>query len=261
MTVDVGDVYSTQTTVLSGGVAVDATAVTCTVTYPDGTTEDLHVDHYGTGTYRTGVRALMAGLHVIDWRATGLYESAYRDSFTAADPAHLLPLSLRQAKAHLNITTTTNDEELRTVIAAVASIGEAYTGRVFGRRTVVQTQTAIGEKFLMLDACPVLTVTGVTVDGEALPAALWRLSPAAGVLTATSGVWPYGSEVVVTYTAGYRTQPGADVQGALRMIAHMWKYQRGSVQARGGSWSDEAPFAIPNFVAELWDLNRMGGFA
>ncbi len=125
MSVDVGDVYSTSITVDVDGAPADATTVTCTVTYPDGTTGDPHVDHYGTGLYRTGVPALMPGLHVIDWQATGLHESAYRDSFTATDPAMVPALSLRQVKAHLNITSQDQDEELRTVIADVASIAEA----------------------------------------------------------------------------------------------------------------------------------------
>lgn len=258
MSVDVGDVYSTSITVEVGGTPVDATTVTCTVTYPDGSVGDPHVDHYGTGLYRTGVVALMPGLHVIDWQATGLHESAYRDSFTATDPAAVPAISLRQVKAHLNITSQDQDDELRTVIADVASIAESYTGRVFGRRTVVDTLTGDGMRYLLLSACPVLALSSVTVDGVAVDD--YRLSPAAGTVTRTAG-WPDGADIVATYLAGYRVQPGADVQGALRMCAHLWKYQRGSVQARGGSWADDAPFAVPNFVAELWDLNRLTGFA
>ena len=260
MSVDVGDVYSTSITVELDGTPVDATTVTCTVTYPDGTTGDPHVDHYGVGLYRTGVPALMPGLHVIDWQATGLHESAYRDSFTATDPAMVAAISLRQVKAHLNITAQDQDEELRSVIADVASIAESYTGRVFGRRTIVDTLTGDGMAYLLLSACPVLAVSSVTVDGVALADDDYRLNPSSGTLKRTAG-WADGAEIVVTYLAGYRMQPGADVQGALRMVSHVWKYQRGSVQARGGSWSDEAPFAVPNFVAELWDLNRLTGFA
>lgn len=258
MSVDVGDVYSTSITVELDGTPVDATTVTCTVTYPDGTVGDPHVDHYGTGLYRTGVPATMPGLHVIDWHATGLHESAYRDSFTATDPAAVPALSLRQVKAHLNITTQDSDEELRTIVSDVASIAESYTGRVFGRRTIVDTITGDGMAYLLLAACPVLAVSSVTVDGA--PVTDYRLNAAAGILTRDAG-WTRDADVTVTYLAGYRNQPGADVQGALRMCAHLWKYQRGSVQARGGSWADEAPFAVPNFVAELWDLNRLTGFA
>ncbi|MBK7823605.1 MAG: hypothetical protein IPJ61_21700 [Tessaracoccus sp.] len=258
MSVDVGDVYSTSITVDVDGTPADATTVTALVTYPDGTTGDPHVDHYGVGLYRTGVPALMPGLHVIDWQATGLHESAYRDSFTATDPAGVPAVSLRQVKGHLNITTQDSDEELRSIVADVASIAESYTGRVFGRRTVVDTLTGDGGPYLSLSACPVLAVASVTVDG--VPVTNYRANHAAGILTRTAG-WTCDTAIVVTYLAGYRVQPGADVQGALRMCAHLWKYQRGSVQARGGSWADEAPFAVPNFVAELWDLNRITGFA
>lgn len=260
MSVDVGDVYSTSITVDVDGAPADATTVTCTVTYPDGTTGDPHVDHYGTGLYRTGVPALMPGLHVIDWQATGLHESAYRDSFTATDPAMVPALSLRQVKAYLNITTQDSDEELRTIVSDVASIAESYTGRVFGRRTIVDTITGDGMAYLLLSARPVLAVTSVTVDGVTVPDTDYRTNLAAGMLSRPSG-WTRDADIVVSYLAGYHIQPGADVQGALRMCAHLWKYQRGSVQARGGSWADEAPFAVPNFVAELWDLNRLTGFA
>lgn len=255
MTYDIGDTVPLGVSITGDdGSPVDAATVTLTIDRPDGTTDVPTLTHPGVGDYRHSLVPDIPGTYGLRWASTSP-NTAYADVVTVA-PVDVHAVSLTQVKDHLNITATTSDDELRELIGYVCDVGEQFTGRVFGRRSVTSSIYGCGTKYLPLPACPILTVETVVVDGVAVDPGAYLVGYDSGVLTATQ--WTNGATIVVAYTAGYARQPGADVTGALRMCAHLWKYQRGSVQARGGSWSDEAPFAIPNFVAELWALNLLG---
>lgn len=255
-TVDVGDVYSSEVVIRDpAGIPVDPTAITATVTLPDGSHELLHVQHAATGTYRTGVRVRFPGLHVVSWQATGLYESAESDVFTGRDPDLVRPLSLRQVKAWLGMETHTWDEALDGLIDEVCDAGELYTGRVFGRRRVVHEFTGDGLQYVALPASPALTVVSVTVDGTDVTD--WTISADAAVIRRPGG---WSGQVVVTYVAGYQVQPASDVTGARALIKHVWRESRGTVKP-GAPMDDFLPFGISNFVADFWDLGRRTGFA
>lgn len=255
-TVDVGDVYSSEVTIRdSAGSPVDATNVACTVTYPDGSSLSVPVDRAATGVYRTGVRATTAGLHVVAWQASGLYESASSDVFTARDPDLVRPLSLRQVKSWLGMETHTWDDALDALIDEVCDAGELYTGRVFGRRRVVWSTRGDGLQYLSLPAQPALSVVSVEIDGTTVSD--WTLSADAAVIYRPSR---WVGDVVVTYVAGYRVQPAGDVTGARALLKHVWREARGTVKP-GAPLDDFLPFGIPNFVADFWDLGRRTGFA
>ncbi len=263
--IDVGDVYSTSVTVYdAAGTPADAGAVFCTVTAPDGTVSSLHVLHESPGLYRAGVLASAAGTWQVNWRATGVNESAHDETFNVRDPAAFPVISLADVRAHLNITDTTADDELRRIVDVASSTGEAWTGRVFGRRTCVDVLSGSGP-FLALKACPVLSVSSVTENGAAVPVGGYALtSPEGGVLSRVSGWsardWARGSgNVTVTYVAGYHVQPPTDVQGALEMARHLWQTQRGSIRARANNDPGMmATFSVPLRVQELWNQNLMG---
>lgn len=265
-TYDLGDVVTVGVTVKdSAGVTADATTVVATVTLPDATTATPTVAHTGTGLYSVAYTPTVVGQHQIRWVATGTNASAYTDSFTVRDTTRLPVVSLADAKAYLNISNTTSDEELRRFLDVITSAGELYTGRVFGRRTVVDTLSG-RVPTLPLSTCPVLSITSVVEAGVTLTTDDYALSsPAGGVLARTSGVqlrnWAIGiNNVVVTYQAGYATQPPTDIAGALAMLDHLWSTQRGTIRGMGGGdeWNPGASFSIPRRVQELWDLNRMG---
>ncbi len=261
---DVGDVVAFGVNVLnSAGALADATTVTCTVTLPDATTVTPTVVRVSTGVYSAGLTATLAGQHQVRWVATGANASSYSDAFTVRTTGGQV-LSLSQAKAHLNIASTDHDDELRSFIDVVAATGESYTGRVFGRRTVTDILDG-GWPQVVLTARPVMSVTSVAVNGEALDASGYRLKADAGIVERISGysrgTWTSGyANITVTYLAGYALQPPADTQGALELLRHLWKTQRGSLRPR----ADDDPmagmgFSIPNRVAELWDANMIPG--
>ena len=265
-TYDLGDVVTLGVAVTdSAGAAADATAVAATVTLPDGTTSAPTVAHTATGAYSISYTPTQAGQHHIRWVATGTNASAYTDAFTVRDTTRLPVVSLTDAKAYLNITTATSDEELRRFLDVITDAGEQYTGRVFGRRTVIDTLSG-RVPTLPLSARPILSITTVVEAGVTLTTDDYALSsPAGGVLVRTAGTqlrnWTAGTNnVTVTYVAGYVTQPPTDVAGAWAMLDHLWSTQRGTIRGMGGAdeWNPTASFSIPRRVQELWDLNVMG---
>ncbi len=140
-----------------------------------------------TGLYSVAYTPTVAGQHQIRWVATGTNASAYTDSFTVRDTTRLPVVSLTDAKAYLNITTATSDEELRRFLDVITDAGEQYTGRVFGRRTVIDTLSG-RVPTLPLSARPILSITTVVEAGVTLTTDDYALSsPAGGVLARTSG--------------------------------------------------------------------------
>lgn len=258
-TVDLGDIYPTKVTVYdAAGAPADPTAITCTVTAPDDTVTDLHVQHVTTGVYRAGVVATQPGQWRIRWTATGLHQSSYPDGFTALDDAPVV--SLAEAKTFLNITATTSDEELRRFLAVVGAKGEQHTGRVFGRRAVTADVDG-GWTSIVVPRAPIVAVTSIRENGSLVAADGYRVrSAAGGVIERRSGYrarpWQPGSgNIAVTYLAGYRAQPEPDRQGALVLLKHLWETQRGTVRlnASGDDWNPALSFSLPRRVQELWD--------
>jgi len=266
VTYDLGDVVSLAVAITdSTGAAANAGAVACTITHPDGTTSTPAVSNPATGSYTTSITPTQVGRHGVRWVATGANASAFTDAFTVLDPAEIPVVSLTEVKRHLNITSTTSDEELRALIVVAQEAGERYTGRVFGRRTVTDTCTG-GRNAIALTSLPVLSVTSVSEDGSALTGDDYTADLAAGVLyRADGGTWDASEPLTVSvvYVAGYTAQPAPDRQGALEMIRHLWDTQRGSMAMlpRGADdYNPGAGYSIPRRVSELWDLNRIAGF-
>lgn len=260
--IDVGDVYSTSVTVRdSAGDPADAGAVFCTVIAPDGVVSSLHVLRESPGLYRAGLVATQPGIWQVRWTATGINESAHDETFNVRDPAGIPVVSLADVREHLNITTRDSDDELRRHIDVASYAGTKLTGRVFGRRTQVDTLDG-GQSGLALSLRPVLTVTSVTEHGVAVPSTGWRMSSRdGGVIERVNGYdpisWRPGSgNIVVTYIAGYTSQPATDVQGTLEMVRHLWQTQRG-VLRRSQDDGYSVAFSVPNRVAELWSLDQI----
>ncbi len=265
MPYDVGDVVPSEARIrdASGNLA-DGGTVTCLVTCPDGSTVTPPVHHAATGVYQVGVVATMAGLHAVDWSATGVNASAYQSTFTVRDPARLPVVSLADAKAFLNITGTDSDAELRDFCDVVTYKGEEFTGRVFGRRTIVATVDGTGGRLLAVPTLPVLTLTSVAIDGTAVDTGDLVVHGTAGIIDRGYGnTWPTGSTIVVTYVAGYTLQPASDVMGAKMLLRWLWQTQRGSVRrgAAGNEWMPGEGFDLPNAVVGQWRDQRVTGFA
>lgn len=266
-TYDLGDQVALAVAITdAAGDPANATAVAVTITLPDGTTTTPSVTNPTTGSYSAAYSPTLAGRHVVSWVATGTNASAYTDVFNVQDPTEAPVISLAEAKAHLNITSTTADEELRRVIEVVTRTGELYTGRVFGRRSVTERISG-GFSTIAVSQVPVISVASIAENGATVAASGYHLSnPAGGVITRLNGnltrAWERGAyNITVTYVAGYAIQPAYDRQGCLEFLRHLWTTQRGSIAMMPrevDEWNPSQAFSIPRRVQELWDQNLMG---
>lgn len=272
MAYDLGDVATLAITVKnSSGVAENAGAVVATITKPDGTSSTPSVTNSGAGAYSITYTTADVGRHGVRWVATGANAGAYTDVFDVLDPAELPVVSLADLKAHLNITTTTDDEELRFTLAVATEAAERYCNRPLRRKTVVETHDGF-EDVLSLWQAPAISVTTVVENGVTLTATDYVLNASAGLLyrgTSLSDMDWYGGTqgVVVTYVAGYTSPPLVAQQAVKELARHLWDSQRGAVglPSVGGSedpigWGMTS-FSIPYRVRELLDPLRFPAIA
>jgi hypothetical protein len=101
--VDLGDVVPLTVQIRdANGVLANATAVTLTITLPDGTTISPAPANPSVGLYQVDYVTVMEGRHIVRWVATGNNASAYTDSFDVRPVNPPLILSLSAAKAAIN---------------------------------------------------------------------------------------------------------------------------------------------------------------
>lgn len=233
---DIGD-----TVPLAFELAGDSTVV-LTVELPDGTSATPEVTRAGLGRYTAGYVPTQAGLHRIRWVASGALSGSHQDVFNVRPAGDLQLISLAAAKAHLNMTETVDDEELRGWIAAATRVAERHTGLTMCRRSF--TEQACGPRF-HLTRTPLLSVESPT---------------SATVLDASSGHVEVATSdpVTVVYTAGMRVVP-ENYLGAVAIIsAHLFDTQRISSLGQQVSVTGEDTltpgglgFALPERAVQL----------
>jgi hypothetical protein len=280
MTYDLGDVVPLGITITdSTGANANASAVTCTITLPDGTTSTGSVTNPSTGLYNCDFSPTQVGRHTVRWLATGTNASAYTDEFNVRDYAELGIVGLAEVKAHLNIPTTdtTLDEELRRIIDAASDLAESYVGQVLGRRTLTNELYDGNNEFIRLRNPKAISVTSVYENGALLNSGQYVLDPTgqrlyrigSGTLYATNsyGYWSGGmNNVQVTYVAGWVNPPSAAKQGVLEIIRHLWQTQRGSMSVLGRNISGDEMYQTPTYslprrAMELLDPVSLPGIA
>lgn len=261
-TYDLGDVVSLTVEVkTAAGVLAAATAVTLTITKPDGTTATPTVSSTSTGVYTASYSPTVAGRYALRWVATGTNAAAYADAFTVFDTTELGLVGLDDAKAHLNISSSTSDEELRVVLMAATAAAEDYLRRPLRRAT--KTQTFYGPAgnglALILDRPDVASITSIDNDGDTLTDDDYAADLNAGVIWRSSG-WDY--PVVVSYVSRGLDSP-AIRQAVLELVRHLWETQRGSMPMlpRGvdgmDSFNPAMSYSLPRRVTELLAPHRM----
>lgn len=254
---DLGDVAALAVTVTNtSGVAADATTVSCVVTLPDLTTASSSVTRTGTGSYQTSYTPSQVGRHQIRWVATGDNASAFTDVFTVRDNTRLPIVGLSELKTHLNITATTDDEELRDLLDAATAAAENYCNRALTRRVVTDTLDG-GDSAVELSTNVALSVTSVTENGATVSASGYRLDNGCILVrlvnSAVSQWWTGASNIVVTYVVGVTgSDEYAARRGVLEIARHMWKTQRGSMNiGSNDQWNPGEGFSIPNRAEQL----------
>lgn len=261
MAVDLGDVYRATFTLTSpGGGLVSSTTMTLTVTLPDGTTTVVTpVTAVSTGTYQYDYQTVQAGRHQARWVGTGSNPGAYVEVFDVRDSTVPYIISLTDAKQQLNMTGTSDDEELRTFLEAGSLVVARLRGEAIVRQTVVEEHYARGR--VALNCPPVLSLTSVVrVDGTfSWTVSDLHVSPA-GVVKPKLGLGLYG-DIIFTYVAGYTVVPADTALAARIIIQHLWETQRGSRGVPRPGLSDGvvvAGYAIPNRAVELLGAGTAG---
>ncbi|MFB7421587.1 head-tail connector protein [Streptomyces sp. NPDC056210] len=171
-------------------------------------------------------------------------------------------LTLAEAKAQLDIETTTHDVELQAYIDGITAAIEAHVGPVESR-AVEETHDldSGGARALVLQQTPVTSLTSITpvlTGGPSYSAATLTVDRVTGVVRRLDGGWLRGP-LLVTYEAGRGTVPAAVNLAARIMLQHMWRTQYGAARGNVGGSEDydvNEPvsgwgYAIPNRVLEL----------
>jgi hypothetical protein len=215
----------------SGGVLINATTATLTVTKPDGTTTTPTVPAPATtGKYFVDVATVVGG-------PTGPYRGAWL--FTLASGATVAYqetfdvstslVTLDEVTAHLRssgILTRAEDIDQLEWLAAVATDAiERDLRRVLVRRTVTEIHNG-GRYALPIRTTPVISVTSVVESGVTRTAFVF--DPLTGLLYKGSFnsviCWLAGVQnVTVTLAAGYNDPPRIARKVALNAIERMWQ--------------------------------------
>ncbi|MGW7085018.1 hypothetical protein ACWGH2_16220 [Streptomyces sp. NPDC054871] len=247
-----------------GGTLTTPSAVTVTVTRPDGSTVTPATTATGTGVYQADYVTVAAGRHTVRWQFTGPAH-AYTDQFDVREAAPLALLSLADGKEHLNIKSTRHDAEVRGWIEATTRAVEWFTGPVVVH-DVTEDHTERHARSLALRLTPVIAVTSVV--GLATGSASYDvgdlvLDAETGVVTRTDGGLLLGP-LRVTYRAGRIIVP-ANITAAARIILqHLWRTQQGPGRPQLGTGdfdvSEPIPglgYAIPNRAVQLLEPDRL----
>ena len=265
MAFDLGDVVPLSVTVSNAaGQPEDATAVHLTITLPDGSTVTQGpIASTSPGVYDYDYVTEQAGRHLVRWVATGVNASAFTDAFEVAPIDGGDFISLAEAKNHLKLSSTGDDEKLRSFVSAACQM-------ITDRRGQVSPLTVVHEaagRTVVLPKRPVIAVTSVEeLPGlAAVPAADsaaqvdgWVLSSAEGVLT-LSGSY---RAVRVTYRAGRNPVPANFRLAALELTAHLWRTsQLNTGGGRPPVGVDEmvvpgVTYALPYNVRQLLGLDK-----
>lgn len=267
MPFDLGAVVPLGTEVRdAAGALANAGAMALTVTLPDATTASVSpVVPTSTGVYAYDYPSTQAGRHTVRWVATGLNAGAYTDSFDVREAAPSAILSLADAKRHLNITSTTHDDEIRGWVESVTAGIESLVGPVIVR-TFTERHEGRRVPMLALRHTPILTLTSVVpvlTGGTAYTVGDLDVDTATGVLQRKDGGTLTGP-LRVTYTAGRRIVPAAVSSAAKIILQHLWRTQQGPArpQLGVGDFDVTEPavgfgYAIPNRALQLLEPYRL----
>jgi hypothetical protein len=260
--IDIGAAYLIAFDVRDDGdVLAHANTVTLTVTLPDGTTATPGITDAVAGQYRLTYLPVMAGRY--QWAAvTTVPNTSWGDTFNVRAYASLI--SLAEVKAHLNITGTGSDDELRNFLAGATELIETKVGPCV-RRTVTSRIAASNGGSIALPVYPVLSVTSVTSTtpgGPTWTTAQLDVDGDAGIVSVlpTAPAFWWGPWDVV-YVAGRQVIAERFLHAAKELLRHLWETQRGaaapSVLQGEEIFTTSAGFAfsVPRRVLELLEAD------
>ncbi len=171
-------------------------------------------------------------------------------------------LTLAEAKAQLDIDTTTNDVELQAYIDSLTAVIERHVGPVESR-TVTEIVYGRGAA-LAFTQVPVVSLTSLTprlTGGTAIGVAEVFLDGDSGTVHRVDGGSFVGGPWTAVYVAGRGSVPATINLAARILLQHLWRTQygasRGMSSVGGGddfSVTEPVPgwgYAVPNRVLQL----------
>jgi hypothetical protein len=124
---------------------------------------------------------------------------------TVTVPATVKRLStVARAKAEVGLTDTSQDVLLGLLLDEASDAIAAYTHRVWGRETVIETLPGSGRRLLGLSRTPLISISSLTEDGVAVTD--YTIEDArVGALARDNGWWPAlaGGWDAAAYSSGY----------------------------------------------------------
>ncbi len=263
--IDLGDVVSLAVDITdANGDAANAGAVAVTITKPDGDSDNVTPSNPAPGRYQISYTPTLPGHHQVRWVATGANAAAFTDSFTVSSPSALL--SLTEARVFLNLTSHSDDEELREFVQIATAAASEYCKVDFELATHVEAHDiAPGQSTIILRNPRAISISSVQAFGEALAADEYQLNSTGELVRRVSGAssaaFPAGlGAVTIEYSSGLAATKLTIARHAVReMLRHLWKTQRGSKGAGlplADEWQSASGYTFPHRVTELLEPLR-----
>lgn len=268
MAYDLGAVVPLGTSVRDGtGALANAGSMALTLTLPDATTVVVAaVAPASTGVYAYDYLTTQSGRHTVRWVASGVNAGAYTDSFDVRDAAPPTILSLADARAHLRMTTTDRDDEIRDWVESMTSGIEGMVGPCVVRTYTERWRECSGRSLALVHTpvIEVLSAVPVLDSGTSYAPALLDVDTDTGIVQLKSGQALAGP-LLITYRAGRTVIPAAITAAARIILQHLWRTNQGPGRpVRGGEdfmVTEQVPgfgYAIPNRALQLLEAERTG---
>lgn len=255
----------------SSGALADATAVSLTITLPDGTASSHAPANPPptTGQYTHDFVTTQAGRHVFRYVFTGAVPTqAFTDVFHVWPQAPTWIIGLAEAKDALNIdqAVTTYDDELRRTIAGASAVVEDIVG-IVAVRSFTETYSG-GDAAILLRHRPVVAVDSVTEDGIAVDTADYSVGESGVLVRSTSyvaGIWAAGVDnIAVTYRTGRTVVADNILDGTRDLVRVNFRPQSGGNFRAFDTGGQREPgqirlgFYVPNSVMQRLAASALG---
>lgn len=252
--------------------AFDPSAVTVTITLPDGTNSGaLSATKVATGSYSYTYTTTETGIHQFYFAGTGPASIQPSDIFTVIGTATAGLISIQDAKTILNKSGASHvdDLELRGWILSATEIINTQCGYTVPTTFAETTSSVIdsgGRQVLMLSKTPVLSVQSIAPTQLNIP----QIDISTLVINGDQGIiylanwWSWWGPQLVNYTAGRTTVSPSLQQAAALIVQYFWESQRGggvsnTVAGFGGDETQEFN-GMPGFPTRALDLMRMAPY-
>lgn len=168
-------------------------------------------------------------------------------------------ISLADMKTKLGIATTDHDVFLTAQITLVSEAVEMYCRRVFA--STEYTETFYPEDFRQARTntfrtfmYPIIEVDSIIYDTDyELEAADYRIHKPTGMITPTLTGFSFGSELIMTYTAGYAVVPVIIQDVVASIVTERFNKNQAGVELSFGS--DVQRISIPGTISIDFDYS------